>query len=644
VSRKTIYLTAGILSVFLLLCLLARTVVPSVVLKQVQSSVYQRTGCTLSFDDFRIQGLATASFSGLRMVSAGGDTIVYAAELQARPAIWSLLGGHLSLKRVHVSTLRARFTRSFLRDMSGDDSSADSLLVASPDAYSLQNLSSSMYKTFERFFPEELLLEQCAIAYTSDSLLPFVACDTFALREGVFRGSVTFGDVHTSSHLVLEGSAHDGEPVHCSVHGVEGPFRLPYVTSRWNIDSGFDTLNFSVRVRNTRAATEVSGSFSGRNVYLFHTDVSPDTIRVGSGGLDFLCHIRGSEMELDSLSVVHLNGFRFSPHLRYQHGPDRSVELNIPSFDFDASTLLKALPRGLFQSFSGLQTEGRLAYRLHCFVPFNRLDSLEFSSNLDARGFRIVRFGEVNPYMLRDSFYHQVYERGRLVAAFPVYRGSPRYVPLELISDYLTDAVLTSEDGSFFYHRGFNEEAFRDALALNLKKRRFVRGASTITMQLVKNVFLTRQKTLSRKLEEVAWVWMIENLGILDKHRMLEVYFNIVEWGPGIYGIRDAAQFYFNKAPSALTLSECIYLSMLLPRPKQYVYFFDDQGNLRPSLAAYIPVAVRIMLHREWIAATDTLNLVRDIRLSGPAAAQLRVVQDTIIPDSTLFLPVVRFP
>jgi membrane peptidoglycan carboxypeptidase len=79
-------------------------------------------------------------------------------------------------------------------------------------------------------------------------------------------------------------------------------------------------------------------------------------------------------------------------------------------------------------------------------------------------------------------------------------------------------------------------------------------------MQLIKNVFLTREKTVSRKLEEILLVYILENNRIVSKERMLEVYFNIIEWGPNVYGIGEASRFYFQKSPSELTFNECLFL------------------------------------------------------------------------------------
>ncbi|MGM0557621.1 MAG: transglycosylase domain-containing protein, partial [Myxococcota bacterium] len=122
--------------------------------------------------------------------------------------------------------------------------------------------------------------------------------------------------------------------------------------------------------------------------------------------------------------------------------------------------------------------------------------------------------------------------------------GRYRYVPLHHISPWLTRAVMTTEDNSFFDHGGFNWYALKESVEDNLDAGGFVRGASTVSMQLVKNLFLNRDKVIARKLREAFLVWIMEDVVDIPKSRILELYFNIIEFGPGIFGINDAAVHY----------------------------------------------------------------------------------------------------
>src|SRR5699024_10541060 len=130
-------------------------------------------------------------------------------------------------------------------------------------------------------------------------------------------------------------------------------------------------------------------------------------------------------------------------------------------------------------------------------------------------------------------------------------------------------------------HEGFVPKAIKASIATNFKERAFKRGGSTISMQLVKNVFLKREKTLARKVEEMLIVWLIEHNNIITKERMFEVYLNIIEWGNNVYGIGEAARYYFLKDPAQLNVGESIFLASIVPRPKSGLYRFDANGVLK---------------------------------------------------------------
>ena len=126
---------------------------------------------------------------------------------------------------------------------------------------------------------------------------------------------------------------------------------------------------------------------------------------------------------------------------------------------------------------------------------------------------------------------------------------------------------MTTEDNGFFKHRGWVSSEFKSALRRNLQRGGFRLGASSITMQMTKNVLLTKEKTLSRKVQELFLVWYLEQM--LPKERILELYFNAIEFGPRIYGIGAATRHYFGKKPSELTPLEAAFFSSIMPNPKR---------------------------------------------------------------------------
>ena len=140
--------------------------------------------------------------------------------------------------------------------------------------------------------------------------------------------------------------------------------------------------------------------------------------------------------------------------------------------------------------------------------------------------------------------------------------------PLSQISKNLQEAVLIGEDDAFFEHEGIDPEAIRESMELNLKKKKFARGGSTITQQLVKNLYLSPSKNPLRKVKEIFIALFMEK--ILTKQRILELYLNVIEWGKGIYGAEAASQFYFHKPAKTLSTEEAAFLASIIPNPMFY--------------------------------------------------------------------------
>ncbi|UCH52677.1 MAG: monofunctional biosynthetic peptidoglycan transglycosylase [Pseudomonadota bacterium] len=143
----------------------------------------------------------------------------------------------------------------------------------------------------------------------------------------------------------------------------------------------------------------------------------------------------------------------------------------------------------------------------------------------------------------------------------------PRWqpVPYADLPRHLTRAVVLAEDSRFWEHKGFDLIAFKEAMSYNWSERRFALGASTISQQTVKNLFLTRSKDPLRKWHELVLSWGMERH--LSKTRILEIYLNVVEFGQGIYGVQAAAQAYWGMAARDLTLQQAVELVATLPAP-----------------------------------------------------------------------------
>jgi len=185
---------------------------------------------------------------------------------------------------------------------------------------------------------------------------------------------------------------------------------------------------------------------------------------------------------------------------------------------------------------------------------------------------------------------------------FVVGPRNPRWTPYGAIPAALKKAVVASEDANFYSHEGVDYEAIREAIKADWRKGKFVHGGSTITQQLAKNLFLTREKTLIRKVKEIVLARRLDDA--LSKSRILELYLNVVELGPMVYGIGSAAHYYFGKHPSALTVRECAFLASMLPGPKVYnPYRRMDRVLKRSDRILRRMVTARMITREEFDAA-----------------------------------------
>lgn len=161
---------------------------------------------------------------------------------------------------------------------------------------------------------------------------------------------------------------------------------------------------------------------------------------------------------------------------------------------------------------------------------------------------------------------------------FVVGPRNPRWTPSNRIPPEMKWAVILAEDSNFYKHEGFDVKAIKNAIKYDLEKKSLKRGASTITQQTAKNLFLSREKTVTRKLKEIYLAWRMEQE--LTKGRIIEYYLNVVELGPMVYGIGHGSHYYFGKPPSALTPRECAFLAAMLPGPRLAYNPYKNLGKV----------------------------------------------------------------
>jgi monofunctional biosynthetic peptidoglycan transglycosylase len=190
-----------------------------------------------------------------------------------------------------------------------------------------------------------------------------------------------------------------------------------------------------------------------------------------------------------------------------------------------------------------------------------------------------------------------------------------RWVNLGAMSPHLVHAVVVHEDATFFEHRGFDEFEIRAALRRSWEERRMVRGASTITTQLARNLYLGTDRSLARKLREIPLTLRLE--GALDKRRILELYLNFAEWGPGVFGAEAASRHHFGVAARNLSPARAALLAAALPSPRR-----SSPARPSPYLRRRAAIILTRMQARGWLGAQEMQAARQELGFPGQAPGE----------------------
>jgi monofunctional biosynthetic peptidoglycan transglycosylase len=208
---------------------------------------------------------------------------------------------------------------------------------------------------------------------------------------------------------------------------------------------------------------------------------------------------------------------------------------------------------------------------------------------------------------------------------------SHRWISIGKLPRHTLDAIIAAEDGTFYSHDGIDWFEVQESISKNLEEGRAARGASTITQQLAKNLYLSTSKTFLRKFEEVIITLLME--WRLPKTRILELYVNLIEWGPGVFGIEMAARTYFGKSASELSVDESLRLAAVIPSPLRH----------RPnSGSSYVTRRARIIYGR--MLARGDVRVGSEAETSGAEDSAGEQSDTTTPADTTRIQPAEIIP
>lgn len=589
----------------------------------------------LKIESATFVGLSSVQFKNITAVPQDRDSLAKIENFKIGVKLFPLLFGDIKLAEINLDKGIINLVKKdsisnydfLFRKSKTDSTSAKSDLDLAKFANNLIN--EMLYK-----IPDDMDIRDFRIKLQDDSNLVDINTTNAKIDGGEVKSTIKINGNESTWHI--EGSVDpDDKQLDLMLFADNKKVELPYLEKKFGLKLNFDTARTEMRgLKKSGDELKISGLFEVKNMLVKHRRISAADVIVERASMDAEMLIGENFISIDSASTIHLKDVDIHPFIKYTLSPSKIYELKIRTDELDAQQIFNSFPQGLFESLEGMQVAGKLQYSLDFYLDSEKPDDVIFNSRLKNNGFKVKKWGKTNLQKINGNFVYTPFEYGKPMRDIIIGPENPNFTPIDQISPYLKNALLTAEDPSFYSHNGFVEESIRKSIATNFKEKAFKRGGSTISMQLVKNVFLNRQKTLSRKIEEILIVWIMENGRLSSKQRMFETYLNLIEWGRNVYGIGEAARYYFSKHPSELNIGESIFLASIVPKPKSGLYRFEGDGSLRSSLASYFNFIGGIMAKRGMTAPDSTNYGFYSVRLRESLRSGLPT--DSLVVDSLL--------
>ncbi len=453
--------------------------------------------CQFHVKSAQFQGLSDLEFEEITLVPQRADTLVSIKNLKTSVNFWQLFFGNIQLGKLEINkgfiqlvkNKNGRNFDAFLQHKKEDKT--DNQINYATVAYRILSKTLNLVPTN---------MNVKGFAFKMDDMGNKVVFDfkQLELENKKLTSLITVKADDFTQNWSLSGFAdpRDRKADLTFFNPKKDSIRIPYLDKKFHLKTSFKTIHFNLdNLEMSSGDLHIDGYASINDFKINHAKIAKNDVAIKNARFDYKLIFGARCMAIDSTSQVTINAIQCSPYLSYTNDTDKiyALKLNIPKMK--AQDFITSLPDGLFSHFKGMEAEGNFSYNLNFKFNKSHPDAIVFESKLQPENLKITKYGEADLNKLNSEFTYRAIDKGVEQRPIVVGLSNPNYTPLHDISPYLQKCVLTSEDPSFFNHRGFINEAFKQSIAKNIKTKKFSRGASTISMQLIKNVFLTRQKT-----------------------------------------------------------------------------------------------------------------------------------------------------
>jgi hypothetical protein len=381
----------------------------------------------------------------------------------------------------------------------------------------------------------------------------------------------------------------DAGGVVATLHGDRAPLRVLAAIAPHGVDVDGARATGTVVVRHHAGALrlELDGAIAGAR--FDHAAIAAQPI-----GVDVA--VKGTvELGADAITVaptaVTVGASKWTVSGWLRRGGVANGALDVALAPAPCNDLLASLPAELRGPLDGMVMTGEVGGHAHLAIDLAAAvgDGVDLSTELDG-GCSVDTEPPGADVTALAGVVEHAYPDG---TSARVGRGAPGWIELKRMPGYVPAAFVAAEDAQFWDHHGFDIHQIARSLEIDLRERRLARGGSTISQQLVKNVFLSQRRSADRKLQEAILTWRLE--ARLDKKAILERYLNVIELGPHVFGLTAAAKHWFGVSPSLLTLKQAAFLAALTSEPTSMSRRVRHAAGLDPDSSQRVDVVLRAM-------------------------------------------------
>ncbi|HBI89404.1 MAG TPA: penicillin-binding protein, partial [Sphingobacterium sp.] len=429
-------------------------------INKAKAKLLEKYDMELKIQYYAFQGISAVQFKNIQLLPRHRDQLAQINDLTVSVKLWPLLFGDVKLGQVildngTVSLVKKDSVSNY--DFLFKKQKKDTVENDNPK----QNLAALADRLLKNVFfkvPNDLDLKNLELSYRDDSTSQRIVIPSAVIDGGDMETKFLLND-HEAAWNLTGTIDSDNQECDLRLFSDKKEVNLPLLQRKFGLAVSFDEISFRLDKahRRNKELLELHGQWGFKNLKVNHWRISSKDVIFPEAIMQGALNIGASSIEVSKESTVQVKDFVFSPYVKYVHKPEKELFFAIHTDKIEAQHFFDAMPVGLFPGLDGIQVEGHIQYDLNFALEIKKPEKLLFSSKMDDRDLKVVKWGEADIAMLNTPFTYTAYEDGKPMREIVVGPQNPNFTPLDQISRYMQISLINTEDPFFFKDKGFEE-------------------------------------------------------------------------------------------------------------------------------------------------------------------------------------------